>query len=413
MPSLRLCRSGSWRILLCVALLWPGVPPAQAASRDALRLNEEGIALTAKGHYEEAAAQFTQALRLSPGDEVIRRNLARVRAVLGHRYLQAGSLSQAQEQYQAALEAVPDEPAALLGLGDIQQRSRQPRLAAEFYRRAVAAEPTNADAYARLAEAYYQQGDVAAALSAWEQALALRPEDARLRRRVEGVGREARVQGGYRGRESQHFTISYEGQRREDIGRELLQILERAYNDVGYELGAYPPYDVQVVFYSDADFQRAVGAPQTVVGGAYYHLLDGKIRFALRGMSPGDPRLVSDLYHEYTHALVYAMTRGNNPPRWVHEGLAVHMEKRRAPEFKQEALRLAHSGVVPPLDQSPYTHGSAAIEYLVERYGMARIRQMLQRMGEGLPFAQAFQETFQRDFATFQREFRDLLVRGY
>jgi hypothetical protein len=44
---------------------------------------------------------------------------------------------------------------------------------------------------------------------------------------------------------------------------------------------------------------------------------------------------------------------------------------------------------------------------------MTRIRQMLQRMGEGLPFAQAFQEAFQRDLATFQREFRDLLVRGY
>jgi tetratricopeptide (TPR) repeat protein len=396
-----------------VALLWPGVPPAQAASRDALRLNEEGIALTAKGQYEEAAAQFTQALRLSPGDEVIRRNLARVRAVLGHRYLQVGSLSQAQEQYQAALEAVPEEPAALLGLGDIQDRNRQPRLAAEFYRRAVAADPTYADAYARLAEAYYQQGDPTAALSAWEDALRLRPGDAGLRRRVEDVRREVRVQGGYRGRESQHFTIAYEGQRREDIGRDLLQILERAYNDVGYELGAYPPYEVQVIFYTDADFQRAVGAPHSAVGGAYYQLLDGKIRMALQGMSPGDPHLASVLYHEYTHALIYAITRGNNPPRWVHEGLAVHMERQRAPEYKQEAIRLARAGTVPSLDQSPYTHGSAAIEHLIERYGMSRVRQMLQRTGEGLPFAQAFQEAFQRDLATFQREFRDLLVRGY
>jgi hypothetical protein len=230
---------------------------------------------------------------------------------------------------------------------------------------------------------------------------------------VEDVRREVGVQGGYRGRESQHFTIAYEGQRQEDIGRELLHILERAYNDVGYELGAYPAYEVQVIFYSDADFQRAVGAPQTWVGGAYYHLLDGKIRFALRGMSPGDPRLVSDLYHEYTHALIYAVTRGNNPPRWVHEGLAVHMERRRAPEFRQEAIRLARAGRIPTLDQSPYTHGSPAVEHLIERYGMGRVRHMLQRMGEGVPFAQAFQEAFQRDLATFQREFRDLLVQGY
>lgn len=413
MPSLSLGRSGYWQIVVCAVLLWTGALPAWAASRDALRLNEEGIALTAKGQYEEAAARFTQALRLSPSDEVIRRNLARVRSVLGHQYLHSGSLSQAQDQYQAALDLVPEESAALLGLGDIQHRNRQPRMAAEFYRRAVAADPTNPDAYARLAEAYYQQGDPTAALSAWEEALRLRPEDAALRRRAEAVRREARVQGGYRGRESQHFTITYEGQRREDIGREFLQILERAYNDVGYELGAYPPYEVPVIFYTDGDFERAVGAPHSAVGGAYYQLLDGKIRLALRGMSPGDPRLASDLYHEYTHALIYAMTRGNNPPRWVHEGLAVHMERQRAPAFKQEAIRLARAGVIPTLDQSPYTHGSPAIEYLIERYGMARIRQMLQRMSEGLPFAQAFQETFQRDLATFQLEFRDLLVRGY
>jgi tetratricopeptide (TPR) repeat protein len=385
-----------------VLLLWAGASPVRAASRDALRLNEEGIALTAKGQYQEAAALFTQALRLSPGDEVIGRNLARVRAVLGHRFLQAGSLSQAQEQYQAALELNPNEAAALLGLGDIQHRNRQPRLAAEFYRRAVEAEPTNPDAYARLGEAYYQLADVAAALSAWEQALALRPGDARVRQRIQQIQNEARLQTGFQSRESQHFRVIYEGQRREDLGRELLQILERAYNDVGYELGAYPPYEVQTTFYSEVQFTTS-----------HYQLLDGKIRIGLRGLAVENPHLRSVLYHEYTHALIYAITRGNDVPRWVHEGLAVHMENWRAPEFKQEALRLARTGAVPSMDQSPYTQGSAAIEYLIERYGMTRVRLMLQRIGEGVPFAQAFQEAFQRDLTTFQREFRDVLVRGY
>jgi len=402
MAFLRPCRSGSWRILLCVALLLGTAISAEPASRDALRLNEEGIALTAKGQYEEAADRFTQAIRLSPGDEVIRRNLARVRVVLGHRYLQAGLLSQAQEQYQAALEAVPEEAVALLGLGDIQHRNRQPRLAAEFYRRAVAADPRNPDAYARLGEAYYQQGDPAAAVSEWERALALRPEDKAVRQRLEHVQREAKLQTGYTSRDSQHFRAIYEGQRREDIGRALLQILEGAYNDVGYELGAYPPYEVETIFYSEAQFATS-----------HYQLLDGKIRVGLRGLALENPHLRSVLYHEYTHALIYAITRGNDVPRWVHEGLAVHMENWRAPEFKQEALRLARAGSLPSMDQSPYTHGSAAIEYLIERYGMTRVRQMLQRIGEGLPFARAFQDAFQRDLATFQREVRDVLVRGY
>jgi tetratricopeptide (TPR) repeat protein len=384
-----------------VALLLGTAIPAEPASQEAERLNQLAVGLTNQGQYEQAAALLTEALRLSPNDEVIRRNLSGLRTRWGNRLLQEGSLERAQEQYQAALELNSNESAALLGLGDIQLRNRQPRLAAEFYRRAVAADPRNPDAYARLGEGYYQQRDPTAALSAWEQALALR-EDIYLRRRVEEVQKEVQVHTGYRGRDSQHFTIKYDGQQREDIGRELIQILERAYNDVGYELGAYPPYEVQTIFHSEAEFVTSA-----------HRTLDGRIRIGLKGLSLENPLLRSVLYHEYTHALLYAITRGNDVPRWVHEGLAVHMEKWRAPDFKKEAIRLARTGVVPPLDQSPYTHGSAAIEHLIERYGMTRIRQMLQRMGEGLPFAQAFQEAFQRDLATFQREFRDLLVRGY
>lgn len=241
----------------------------------------------------------------------------------------------------------------------------------------------------------------------------MRPGDARLRTRIQEVENEARVQGSYRARDSQHFLAVYEGKRREDIGQELLQVLERAYADVGYELGAYPSSEVQVIFYSDADFRDATGVPAALVGGGSYHLLDGKIRIALKGLAPGDPWLASVLYHEYTHALIYAVTRGNNPPRWIHEGLAVHLERQRAPTFKQEAIRRARAGIVPTLDQSPYVHGSVAIGYLVDRYGMSGIRELLRRMGDGRPFDQAFQETFRMDVAALQQNLRDLLVRGY
>jgi hypothetical protein len=77
-------------------------------------------------------------------------------------------------------------------------------------------------------EAYCHQGDLTAALSEWERTLTLRPGDAELRKRIQEVGNEARVQCGYRARESQHFTVVYKGQRRGDIGQELLRILERA-----------------------------------------------------------------------------------------------------------------------------------------------------------------------------------------
>jgi hypothetical protein len=97
----------------------------------------------------------------------------------------------------------------------------------------------------------------------------------------------------------------------------------------------------------------------------------------------------------------------------MHEGLAVHMEKWRAAEFRHEAVQQARAGRIPSLDSSPHVHGSVAVEYLIERYGMARVQQLLRRMGEGVPFADAFQDAFRIDPATFQQGIRDVLVRGY
>ncbi len=382
--------------------MWAVAVAAHAASPEAHRLNELAVSLTAQGRYEEAAAVFAQALGRSPGDEVIRRNLARVHTVVGHRHLQGGALEKAQAEYQAALDLVPDELPALLGLGDLQLRQRQSSRAAETFRRAVGLEPGNPDAYVRLGQAYYTMGNLADALSEWERALALRPNDVVLRERMDRIRSEAKLQSGYRSRDSQHFRVIYEGQRREDVGRELLQILEQAYTDVGYELGAYPPTEVQTIFYSEVDFTSS-----------HYGLLDGKIRVGLRGLNLGDPLLRSVLYHEYAHALIYAITRGNNPPRWVHEGLAVHMEKWRAAGYKQEAVQRARAGVIPTLDTSPYVHGSAAIAYLIDRYGISMFQRMLTRMAGGVTFLQAFQETFGMDLATFQQQFREVLVRGY
>jgi tetratricopeptide (TPR) repeat protein len=402
MLSLRQAWSGCCLVMMLLAPLCGMATPAWSANPEAQRLNDAAVARTAEGNYEAAAELFTQALRLSPDDPVIRKNLARLRTIMGHRLLKAGLLQRAQEQYQAALDLHPDESAALLGLGDVQLWEREPRAAAETYRRVIALEPRNADAYARLGEAYNSLGELEAALSEWSRALALRPDDAGLRQRMDQVRREAQLLSNHRSRDSQHFRVIYEGQRREDIGQELLQFLERAYTDVGYDLGAYPPYEVQTIFFSEVDFAVS-----------HYGLLDGKIRVGLRGLTLANPQLRSVLYHEYTHALIYAISRGNNPPRWMHEGLAVHVEQERAAEFKQEAIRQARAGAVPTLEASPYVHGSVAVEHLIERYGISTIRQLLRRMGEGLPFAQAFQETLRLDVATLQQIVRDLLVRGY
>jgi tetratricopeptide (TPR) repeat protein len=330
---------------------------------------------------------------------------------VGHRLAQAGRVHEAEVQYRAALDADAREAGAWIGLGELQLRQRDPREAAEAFRRAVELRPEDAETRIRLGQAYYNLGDLPTALSEWERAAAMRPDDAALRERVTRVRRETEIQTGYRAKESQHFAVVYEGRRQDDLGQEFVGLLEQAYLDVGYVLGAYPSAPVPVIFYADVDFAPATGL-STDVGG-FYNRLDGKIRIALRGLKPGDPRLASLVTHEYTHALIYAVGRGNNPPRWVHEGLAVHMEQRRAPQYKEEARRRALASRLESLQSAPYVMGSVAVEYLIDRYGMATMRLLLQRLGDGKEFPQAFQETFGTGLATFEQTVRDVVTRGY
>ena len=380
-------------------------------SPDAYRLNEAGVSEVRRGNLEAGIALFAQALQLDPRDQGIRKNLARARIQLGNGLLQAGQTQRAEEQYRASLEADATEAAGWLALGDVQLRRRDSGAALESFRRAVALDPSNADALTLFGQAFYNQGDLGAALTEWKRAQGLRPDDAGLRDLIERTEREARVQGGYRSRDSQHFQVIYEGRRQEDVGQTLVRILEQAYADVGYALGAYPDYAVQTILYPDADFTAATGAPTDV--GGFYQRLDGKIRIALRGLHPEDPELRSVLYHEYTHALIFAVSRGNNPPRWLHEGLAVQMEGRRAPVFKELAIRRSRAGQHDTLTSQPYMLGSVAVGLLVERYGLSRVRAVLQRLGDGQSFQAAFQETFRMELASLDQAVRDFVARGY
>jgi len=64
--------------------MWGAAIPVETANPEADHLNQRAVALTGQGQYEEAAALFMQALRLSPNDGVIRRNFSGLRTRWAH-----------------------------------------------------------------------------------------------------------------------------------------------------------------------------------------------------------------------------------------------------------------------------------------------------------------------------------------
>ena len=80
---------------------------------------------------------------------------------------------EARSNYEARLAKRPDDPALLIGYGNILRFLEETERAEAAYRRALELDPQAAEAHASLGQLAEERGDLANALSAYEQCLAL------------------------------------------------------------------------------------------------------------------------------------------------------------------------------------------------------------------------------------------------
>jgi tetratricopeptide (TPR) repeat protein len=177
-----------------------------------------GVSLSLLGQRDRALVEFRRALELNPrylealihqglvlyemGRDAeaedspsnglpapIAASLANQHAELAEAYAEAGSLDQAVDQYQRALE---------LGPGYVDLRYRMARLLLESGRSLEAREaleevlrirPNFVDAAAALGLAHYLSGDALGARDIWKRCLAKRPENARVEAYLAMLGR--------------------------------------------------------------------------------------------------------------------------------------------------------------------------------------------------------------------------------
>lgn len=140
--------------------------------------------------------------------------------------------------------------------------------------------------------------------------------------------------------------------------------------------------------------------------------------------APGPPgrELRELLVHELTHCAMYQLAADERTwiardiPRWFSEGLAsVAAGQGRLRGSLGELARTYPSDADPLLDPEPlyrdrselvYRAAHHAVAYLVAREGEARVRRVLEAMGEGRTFREAFAEVMGEDEATFAAAFR-------
>lgn len=309
----------------------------------------------------------------------------------GSEQLKAGDYRAARDSFEQALRYADDSASAHLGLGIAFFHLRDDGYAERELLRATGINPQEAVAYQFLGELYYRRDDLDLAIASWEKAVALNPSAENLRARLERIRKEYSAEKEFNRDVTSHFQIKFDGRERIDTGRIVLRVLEDAYHEVGRALSYYPDREIQVLLYSGQQFQEVTDAPGWS-GGIY----DGKIRIPVGGIEQETPGLRRILYHEYTHAVVRAITP--RCPTWLNEGLAQYFEGRQLdPRQKNTLRRMAQEGKLPQLSSlegsfmgmdtahagQAYALSLSAVRYIVESAGMYRIRYVLDELASG------------------------------
>lgn len=332
--------------------------------------------------------------------------------------LKAGDYQAARDHFEQATRYNDTAFDGHMGLGIACYHLRDDANAERELIRATQINPTVSLPYQILGELYYRKDDFTTAITNWEKAVKLNPADTGLRARLERIRKEHQTEKDFNREVTTHFLIKYEGREKIEAGKIVLRILEDAYSEVGRGLSYYPSQDISVILYSDAQFQDVTDAPGWT--GALY---DGKIRIPIGGIEQETPGLRRVLYHEYTHAVVHAITP-RIPPTWLNEGLAQYFEGKEINARQKEFLRqLAQAGKLPPLSNLEgsfmgmdsnqaifaYLLSLSAVRYMIDSYGLYRTKSVLEEIARGADTGRAISSGTMRSYEEFQRGWKQSL----
>lgn len=267
-------------------------------------------------------------------------------------------------------------------------------------RRGLSAWPDESFLHLALSRALSQQGHDDEAADVLRRRLANR-QDEMAQRELARLQKQLQSVAGLQERSSSHFSIRYEGQADDALGKALLQLLEDKYSMLARMLDCEPGHEIPVILYPREAFRANSGAPSWA-GGTYSHA-DGRIRIGTRDLSPGFVPLDLErtLTHELAHAFVHARTRGAVPGD-LNEGLAQYLSGARLGYRLDPRRAVAHGGQMKVDDY--YDSALSFVEYLVDRHRQSTMNDLLKYAGETGSIDQAFRRAYHQDYEETRQE---------
>ncbi len=265
-----------------------------------------------------------------------------------------------------------------------------------------------------------REAKLPAALSNYQMAYHLQPTPA-LKRKIEKLGKEAEMEKGFSTYRVEHFIIKYHNKETPLEGFELRELLRTTYLEISRDFAFYFNNKVTVLLYDPDEFKNIANTPHWV-GGLY----DGKVRMPASKTGYAENDLEALTAHEVTHAFVAAMSASQAPP-WINEGLAQYEEnkvrkldmivfdsaiKTRALLSLAQLMRQNLEDMKDPLLVSLfYRQSFHFVNYLIERYGMFRVKQVLGEFAKGKDSEEALRSVLKISPDRLEREWKDTIFK--
>lgn len=275
--------------------------------------------------------------------------------------------------------------------------------------------------FALIGDIYYKVGNLKRARFYWHRAKILGSDDVSVSHKLKRMSHEMRLANFQQDMELPHFDVKYEGGLSIDAAL-ASETLEKAYSEIGKDLGYFPKTKTGVFLYSKDDFSNIFKMSSAV--RAFY---DGNIRMPVPGGRLGEKEFLRHIYHEYTHALLSAKTM-NNCPVWLSEGIAMWEELDKSGKSINSLLVMAHgidditldsldkefeSNEITSKRTAYYIFSYTLAAYIIDSWGIKGLQGILKRLSLGQHVVNAIDDEFLLPEKEFESRWKTYVKNKY
>ena len=322
----------------------------------------------------------------------------------------------------ASLDA--KNPVIQMNLAHAYWEQRDPAMTQDFLERLIVLAPNESFPHLALAELLQERGHLSEAARHLDQAADRAGTDSSMQSYLRTVTAKVRhteqTESRLSSRDGAHFTVKYDGDTDHDTWTVVLDILEEAYREIGQKFGHFPSKPIVVVLHAKDTFQSVIGSPAWADG--LFDPVLGRIQIPTQGALTDRVWLRRVLRHEFVHALLHDQQGLNNNalPTWLNEGLAMQLssdhwsdveqlDQQGLPVMPLTALEGGWGGLSGDAASMAYFESSSAARYMINRYGMHEVQQLLARLKKKQTLTVAMQSELSLSYDQFQSRWMEQL----